>query len=156
MSVPEISVGLPVYNGEKYLVRALTCLVEQEFENWELIISNNASTDNTRAICKEFASRDRRIRYVENESNIGATRNYNRVFELSKGKYFKWASHDDECAPSFFGRCLEAFETSPVSTVLVFARAEIIDEESLVTENPGDDISSLSCFAAHRLARLVF
>src|SRR5690349_812781 len=94
---PQVSIGLPVYNGEKYLLNAIGSLLKQDFEDFELVISDNASTDKTEAMCHEFAAKDKRIRYHRNETNIGATGNYNRVFRLSNGEFFRWASHDDEC-----------------------------------------------------------
>src|SRR6185295_18844558 len=144
LSSPRVSIGLPVYNGEKYLARALTSLVSQDFEDFELILSDNASADSTEAICREFAAKDSRIRYYRNETNIGATKNYNRVFELAHGEFFKWASHDDECHPSLIRRCLETFSRAPDPTVLVFAKAEIIDELGNVKYLSPDNISSSS------------
>src|SRR4051794_35048945 len=112
---PQVSIGLPVFNGERYLASALDCLINQDFDDFELIISDNASTDATESICRDYAEKDKRIRYFRNEANIGATQNYNRVFELASGEYFKWASHDDECHPSLIRRCLETFAESPPS-----------------------------------------
>src|SRR5947207_10432807 len=117
---PKVSIGLPVFNGEKFLAGALNGLLQQEFEDFELIISDNASTDSTEAICRDFATKDRRIRYQRNKTNIGASGNYNRVFELARGDFFKWASHDDECHPSLVRRCLETFDDAPALAVLVF------------------------------------
>jgi len=153
---PKISIGLPVFNGEKYLAGALKSLLLQDYNDFELILSDNASTDGTEAICREFAAKDRRIRYYRNESNIGASRNYNRVFELAKGEYFKWASHDDECHSSLLRRCLETFQQSPPATVLVFSRAEIIDELGRVRYHSPDSISCSSPSALKRFSRVLF
>src|SRR5678816_531573 len=143
-SSPRVSIGLPVYNGEKYLARALHSLVSQDFEDFELIISDNASTDSTEAICRELAAKDRRIRYYRNETNIGATKNYNRVFELAHGEFFKWASHDDECHSSLVRRCVEQFDQASPSTVLVYPKADIIDDLGQVKEPSLDRIDSPS------------
>src|SRR5689334_18309225 len=113
MSTPKLSVGLPVYNGEAYLRTALESIVTQDYQDFELIISDNASQDGTAAICREYAQRDKRIRYYREEANRGGARNLNRVFELSRGKYFKWAAHDDVCLPGFFRRCVEVFDRAP-------------------------------------------
>src|SRR4051812_15673859 len=155
-SVPSLSVGLPVYNGEAFLPAALTSLLSQQYEDFELIVSDNASTDGTEAICREFAARDPRVRYSRNETNIGAARNYNRVFELSRGKLFKWASHDDECHPSLLQRCVEVFESAPLSTVLVYSRADIIDESGAVKMRSPDELSCLSSSPVRRLAKVVY
>jgi len=126
-NLPYVSIGLPVYNGERFLTQALDSLLAQTFENFELIISDNASTDRTQEICKDYAVKDRRIRYYRNDQNLGAARNYNRVFELSSGKYFKWAAHNDLCAPVLIERCVEVLDSEP-SVVICYARTSIIDE----------------------------
>src|SRR5262245_17750978 len=101
MRAPTVSVGVPVYNGERYLDKALSSILRQDFEDFELIISDNASTDGTAEICKAYADKDRRIRYHRNTSNIGAAPNYNQTFEMARGEYFKWCAHDDICYPTF-------------------------------------------------------
>jgi glycosyltransferase involved in cell wall biosynthesis len=128
MHAPKVSVGMPVYNGEKYLRIAIDALLNQEFTDFELIISDNASTDATLEICREFAAKDSRIRYSRNAANIGATGNYKRVFELARGPLFTWAAHDDVHLPGFMRRCVEVFDQAPQSVVLVGPRTEIIDE----------------------------
>ena len=82
---PKVSIGLPVYNGERYLAAALDGILRQTFEDFEIVISDNASTDRTREICSEYCKKDGRIRYSRNDTNIGSARNFNRVFELSRG-----------------------------------------------------------------------
>jgi glycosyltransferase involved in cell wall biosynthesis len=125
--VPKVSIGLPVYNGERFLREALDSILSQTFEDFELIISDNASTDKTEEICREYTAKDMRIRYYRNEKNLGAAKNYNRVFELSNGKYFKWAAHDDICAPTYLERCIEVLDENP-SVVLCYPKTIIIDE----------------------------
>jgi len=130
--------------------------MEQDFTDFELIISDNASTDGTEEICREAAARDPRIRYFRNETNIGATRNYNRVFELSRGEFFKWASHDDEFHPTFLRRCMETFARSPSSTVLVCTKAEIIDAAGVALCVSPDGVSINSESAIKRFAGVLF
>jgi glycosyltransferase involved in cell wall biosynthesis len=154
--VPKVSIGLPVYNGEKYLRFALNSVLKQTYADFELIISDNASTDATQQICQEFAVRDPRIRYYRNEKNIGAAGNYNRVFELARGEFFKWASHDDEFHPSLLESCLKLFAQSPTSTVLVFSKAAIIDEAGCVTDLSGDKINQSANWSFTRLGSLIF
>jgi glycosyltransferase involved in cell wall biosynthesis len=120
-------VGLPVYNGANYLQACLDSLLHQAWEDFELIVSDNASTDDTEAICRAYAANDPRIRYRRNATNIGSARNYHRVFELARGEFFKWCSHDDLCHPDFLRRCLEVFDASPPSVVLVYPLCELID-----------------------------
>jgi glycosyltransferase involved in cell wall biosynthesis len=121
-----ISIGMPVYNGEKYVREALESILAQTHPDFELIISDNASTDRTGEICRAYAARDRRIRYYRNKKNLGIARNFNRVFELSTGEYFKWASHDDRIEPEFLARCLAALDRDP-ELVLCEARCKTMD-----------------------------
>lgn len=124
---PRISIGLPVYNGENFLKEAIDSILTQTFEYFELIISDNASTDKTEEICREYATKDKRIRYYRNEQNLGPTLNYNRVFELATGEYFKWQAHDDICAPEFLERCIEVLDKEP-SVILCHSKVKLIDE----------------------------
>ncbi|MEY4385614.1 MAG: hypothetical protein RLY20_897 [Verrucomicrobiota bacterium] len=155
MSIPRVSIGLPVYNGEKYLRAALNCVLRQDFSNFELIVCDNASTDGTEAICREFAARDARIRYYRNEKNIGATGNYRRVFELARAEFFKWASHDDTFAPTLVRRCLEEFDKAPANTVLVCSRAEIIDDAGQVIDVSADSFDGATANPVRRMASLI-
>ncbi|MFQ6163858.1 MULTISPECIES: glycosyltransferase family 2 protein [Sinorhizobium] len=100
MSV-RVSLGLPVYNGENFIAEAIQSLLDQDFEDFELIITDNASTDKTAKICQSFAERDTRIRYFRNRRNLGAGGNFNRAFMLSCGTYFKWCAHDDLISANF-------------------------------------------------------
>ena len=142
---PKISIGLPVYNGENFLEEAINSILNQTFENFEIIISDNASTDRTKEICQQYGARDSRIRYYRNKENLGAAWNYNRVFELSRAPFFKWASHDDLCAPQFLQCCLAELEKDP-DLVLCHPKAHIIDCEghvqSIYTENIGIEMPS--------------
>jgi len=107
---PRVSIGLPVYNGENYLEEAIDSILAQTYKDFELIISDNASTDRTPDICQAYANKDPRIRYYRNEKNIGAAVNFNRVFELSSSEYFKWAAHDDIIAPDYISECIEILD----------------------------------------------
>lgn len=126
-SKPHVSIGLPVFNGEKYLEEALDSILAQSYTGFELIISDNASTDHTQQICRAYAAKDSRIRYYRNENNLGATRNFNRVFELSSGEYFKWVAHDDVLAPEFLARCINVL-TQNKSIVLCHSKTSLINE----------------------------
>jgi glycosyltransferase involved in cell wall biosynthesis len=141
MSVtPRVSVGLPVHNGARYLTETLESILAQEFGDFELIISDNASTDGTREICETYAQRDPRITYSRLSTNVGASGNYNRVFRMSQGELFKWAAHDDLLHPAFLARCVEAFDTSDVAPALVYPKAEFIDENG---DNTGPDMTRM-------------
>lgn len=110
---PTVSIGLPVFNGENYLEEAVDSILDQSFVDFELVISDNASTDRTPEICKGFAAHDRRVTYVRQPSNLGASANYTAVFAASTGRYFKWSAHDDVCEPDFLASCVDVLEAEP-------------------------------------------
>lgn len=124
--VPRVSIGVPVYNGEKYLAAALDSILAQSFADFEVIISDNASTDRTELICREYASRDGRIRYVRQPQNRGMTWNFSHAVDLARGEYFRWHAHDDSCAPTLLERCVEALDRNP-DAVLAYPRVLMID-----------------------------
>src|SRR5262245_31427219 len=121
-AIPRVSLGLPVYNGEGFLRQALDSILAQTFEDFELIISDNSSTDSTPAICHDYKAADARIRYLRNESNRGVAWNHNRVFALSTGEYFKWCAADDLIAPEYLSACLGRLEAEP-DAVLCYSDA---------------------------------
>jgi glycosyltransferase involved in cell wall biosynthesis len=125
---PKLSIGMPVYNGEKFLRAALDSLLQQDYADFELIISDNASTDATQGICREYAAKDPRIRYHRNETNIGASGNFNSVVKMARGEFFKWAAHDDVHLPGFLKQCMNMMEQAPGSVVLVTTKTKVIDE----------------------------
>jgi glycosyltransferase involved in cell wall biosynthesis len=125
---------MPVFNGEKYLEGSLHSILAQTYSDFELIISDNASTDRTQEICQTYATLDRRIRYFRNKDNLGAAKNFNRTFQLSSGEYFKWAAHDDVIAPDLLLKCVEVLDHDP-SVVLCHSRVTIIDEHGVVLGN---------------------
>ncbi len=123
---PRVSIGLPVFNGANYVGQALDSILRQTFEDFELIISDNASTDDTPAICQSYAARDRRIRYVRSDRNRGASPNWNHTFELASGDYFKWAAHDDVLHPEYLARTVAVMDAKP-EVVLCQSLVEQID-----------------------------
>jgi glycosyltransferase involved in cell wall biosynthesis len=154
-SCPRVSVGLPVFNGENYLAHALTALLQQDFEDFELIISDNASTDGTGEICRAFAAEDRRLRYYRNGTNIGLAANHNRTFALSRGEFFKWAAHDDDFPPQMLGRFVTAFEELPRSVAVVYSRCEYIDELGVAEWIDSDGVDLDDPRPHRRLAQLL-
>ena len=124
---PAISVGVPVYNGTRYLRSAVESLLAQSFDDFDLTISDNASTDDTPEICAEFVRRDRRIRYVRQTQNIGGPRNWSFLARQAQGHYFKWAAANDVCHRDMLLKCKWALDAQP-NAVLVFPRTQIIDE----------------------------
>ena len=100
-AVPTVSIGMPVFNGENFVCEAIDSLLAQSFTDFELLISDNASSDRTQAICEAYAARDRRIRYVRQDQNIGAGRNFEFVLDHTRGQFFMWAAHDDVWAANW-------------------------------------------------------
>ena len=126
----KIAIGLPVYNGENFLSAAVESILAQSFADFELIISDNASTDNTEGICRAYAQRDRRVRYVRQPTNVGAANNYNLLLRMSDSEYFKWAAHDDVLAPGFLEACVRVLDRD-ASVVLASPASALIDEADL-------------------------
>lgn len=114
---PIVSIGMPVYNGARYVAAAIESILAQTLTDFTLVICDNASTDETEAICRDFAAKDARVHYHRNSENLGAHPNYNRTFDLSSGKYFKWAAHDDMLAPQYLERCVAAMESNPEAVI---------------------------------------
>lgn len=108
-----IFIGLPVYNGEKYLAAALDCLLAQTHRDFTVLISDNASTDSTEEIGRAYAARDPRIRYHRHAQNRGAAPNFNFCVEQAEGAYFKWMAHDDLCKPTYLERCAAVLDGDP-------------------------------------------
>src|SRR5438105_3502805 len=124
---PAVSIGMFVYYGERYLRQTLDNLLSQTFKDLELIVSDNASTDATAEICREFADRDPRVRHVRLKRNVGSQRNANLVFSLARGRYFMWASDHDVHDCTLIARCVDVLERE-TSVVLCYSRAAFIDK----------------------------
>ena len=123
---PLVSIGMPAYKSAATIRCAIDALLAQTFRDFELIVSDNASTDDTWNIVQEYAQRDPRVIGIRQERNIGANGNYSAVFLASRGRYFKWASSNDWCAPTFLERCLAHLEARE-DTVLVTPRTRLFD-----------------------------
>ena len=110
---PLVSVGVPVYNGEAFLEHAIQCTLGQTLDDLELILCDNASSDRTAEICRDYAARDPRVRYFRNPRNLGAAANYNLAFSHARGRYFKWLAHDDGMRPSYLAKTSRVLEERP-------------------------------------------
>ncbi|MFZ0594337.1 MAG: glycosyltransferase family 2 protein [Bryobacteraceae bacterium] len=125
---PRVSVGLPVFNGERFVEAAIRGILTQTYEDLELIVSDNASTDRTPEICRDYAVGDKRVVYHREDTNIGAKANFNRTFELSRGAYFKWAAADDVCGPRYLARTVDVLDRDP-SAILAHCHSAVINAE---------------------------
>jgi glycosyltransferase involved in cell wall biosynthesis len=151
---PRVSIGMPVRNGQRYIRQALDSLLAQTFGDFELIICDNASTDATELICREYQERDVRVRYFRNERDLGPAGNHNKCVNLSRGQYFRWHAHDDVCEPTYLERCVAALDADP-TVVIAYPRTMIIDEQGEAIEaydfHPATDRSNV----AQRFSQLV-
>src|SRR5215470_10109303 len=132
-AAPRLSVGLPVYNGEAYLAESLDALLGQTYEDFELIISDNASTDGTADISQGYVKQDARVRYYRQPRNVGLAPNHNFVVEQARGELFKWASNDDLYARDLLERCVDALDKQP-EVVLAHSWTAMIDSSGAVTK----------------------
>lgn len=140
-SLPKVSIGLPVYNGEKYLHEAIESVLKQTYQNFELVISDNGSSDRTEAICREFAQSDERVFYYRSDENRGASWNYNRTFKLSTGEYFRWLAADDMLAPTLLEKSVKVLQENP-DFILSFTWVLDMDEHGRELEVKRSSVSS--------------
>lgn len=122
---PRVSIGLPVYNGDRFLEAAVHSVLAQTYDDFELIVSDNASTDRTPEILARFASVDPRVRVSRNQTNLGAGPNYDRCFHLARGEYFKWFAHDDLLDPTFLEKTVAALDATPDAILCAVSILEI-------------------------------
>ncbi|MBN2304985.1 MAG: glycosyltransferase [Anaerolineae bacterium] len=152
---PRVSIGMPVYNGELYIEQAIDSILAQTFNDFELIISDNASTDGTREICERYVAQDSRVRYYRNDSNLGAAPNFNRTFELAGGEYFKWAAADDILDPTYLEKCVAILDQNP-SVVLCHSRSRVIGEQGETLQDYDVFLKTDSIRVQDRLHDLLF
>jgi glycosyltransferase involved in cell wall biosynthesis len=135
----KVAIGMPVWNGEKFVSEAIESILGQTYGDLELVISDNASTDATAEICRNYAQQDARIRYIRQEKNIGAAPNHHEVFRRSSGRYFKWACHDDVLVPEFIDECVRVLDADEAVVVCCPATVLINEDGSLLRYSPQDE-----------------
>jgi glycosyltransferase involved in cell wall biosynthesis len=128
-TTPRVSIGLPVYNGSNFLAQSLDALLGQTFTDFELIISDNASTDETPEIIADYAARDHRIRSIRQPANIGGAPNQAFLATQARGEYFKYAAHDDLYSEVLLERCVEVLDRDP-SVALCHGQMAFVDENN--------------------------
>jgi len=141
--VPKVSIGMPVYNGGHFIREALDSLLAQTFTDFELIISDNASTDDTEEICREYATRDLRIRYVRQQRNMGGFYNFRFVLEQATGEYFMMAAYDDVRKDNFIEKLLNGFKSNEVVSSFCVCR-EIDQNGNVINDRIDFDFSGKS------------
>lgn len=154
-AAPRLTIGLPVYNGEKYVAQSIEALLGQTFEDFEMIISDNASTDATAEICRQYAKQDSRIRYVRQPRNIGSTPNHNFLFEQSRGELFKWGAADDLYARDLLRCGVDALDEFP-AVVLAHSWTAAIDGQGRVTQAFEYPLATDSPSAPERFRAMLF
>lgn len=147
--VTPVAIGLPVYNGERYLAETLSSVLNQTFPHFRLFIADNASTDGTEDICRQFAEKDERITYIRNPVNLGAAKNYTRCFEPARSPYFRWQNADDPIEPELLERCVKVLDERP-DVVLAYGKSRIIDEDGNLIEEYDDNLDLQSDNPAER------
>ncbi|MEO1575488.1 MAG: glycosyltransferase family 2 protein, partial [Pseudomonadota bacterium] len=149
-----ISVGMPVYNGELFMADAIESVLAQTFDDFELLIADNASTDATESICRDFADRDPRIRYTRHAENIGAAANYNFLFGRARAPYFRWNNSDDLLEPTLHARCYETLSARP-DAVLAAGTSILIDDEGERLRDYNDNLHIVDESPSVRMKRFL-
>lgn len=152
---PRLSIGLPVYNGEDYLGQSLDAVLGQTYENFELIISSNASTDATDDICRSYQARDPRIKFIRQPRNIGAAPNHTFVLQQSRGELFKWVSGDDLYARDLVARCIAVLDEHP-EAILAHSWTAAIDDRGDIVQAMEYPLTTDSTHAPERFRSMLF
>ena len=152
--MPRVTIGVPLYNASRYLPVALDALRAQDHPDFEIVISDNASTDDTWEICQRYAAVDPRIRLWRNDRNLGGHANFAKVVELARGELFKWAAYDDICLPSYVSACVRALDAAGPRAVLAYPKTLLIDEDGAVIGPYADKLDLRDPRAWKRLAGL--
>jgi glycosyltransferase involved in cell wall biosynthesis len=154
-ATPRLSIGLPVYNGARYLSRSIESLLGQSFSNFELVISDNSSTDETGDICRGYEKADSRVRYFRQPKNIGLAPNHNFTVSQAVGELFKWAACDDLYAANLLAECISALDRHP-DVVLAHSWTATVDPDDQFIEAEKYVLSTNSTSVAERFRSLLF
>ncbi len=130
-STPKLSIGIPVYNEGSHIGETLGAISAQTFDDFEAIISDNASTDATGEICRDHCTQDSRFRYMRNRENFGIKANFNQIFQFTQGEYFKWWAADDLGAPTLIESGIDVLERDP-RAVLAFSEAHFFEDDPAI------------------------
>lgn len=150
-----VTVGLPVYNGERFVAQAIESVLNQTYRDLVLIISDNGSTDSTQAICESYARSDSRVRYYRYEENRGASWNFNNVVHLAETEYFKWQCYDDLLDPTMVAECVAVLDESP-EVCVAYTRTAVIDGSGNVTGYWADNAELRSPWPNERMAHFLY
>jgi glycosyltransferase involved in cell wall biosynthesis len=152
---PLVSIGVPVYNEERYIDLTIDSLLSQNYPNLEIIISDNASTDSTSEICQARSKSDSRVRYFRSEQNEGAVNNFNTAFRWATGKYFMWAGAHDLWDPTFISKAVTLLEAEP-TVILVYPQTMVIDSEGVQSTTVPDEIDTRHLLPLQRYLKFIW
>lgn len=152
-AAPKVSIAVPVYNGERYVAQCLESLLAQTYTDFELVISDNASTDGTEEVCRRYEAQDRRVRYVRRTENIGGPGNFRHVFSLCSGRYHKWSTADDYWHPDFLREAVSVLDARP-DIVLCYPKTRLVDAEGRTLKDYDDNLELDSDSPRERMREL--
>src|SRR3954454_19725766 len=155
ISPAPVTIGMPVYNGSDYLSESLAALRDQEFTDFEVLIRDNASTDDTEEVCRAFVATDPRFHYTRNETNVGGARSSNLILDDVRSPLFVWTYHDDVCSPAFIRRSVEVIDAAGPDAVGAIPRVQLIDESGAVVGRHGDADLDVTSPLPHERLRVV-
>ncbi|MEM9562777.1 MAG: glycosyltransferase family 2 protein [Actinomycetota bacterium] len=153
-AAPTVTVGLPVYNGERFLERSLRSVLDQTWTDLEVVVSDNGSTDRSLEIVREVAAGDPRVTIVASDTNRGAAWNYNNTLANARGRYFRWHADDDWFEPTLITKLVEALDGDD-GAVVAHSWTRFVDDDGATTREFPDDLGVDSPEANERLARAV-
>ena len=154
-STPRVTFGVPVRNGEASLAKCLDSILDQDFTDFEVVVSDNASTDGTRQLVEEFRAKDDRIRLSAQPENVGLIENFNNVVRLARGEYFRWVGADDWLEPDYLSECVAALDADPDAILAAsYFRLHYDDGSDEYREYKGELLDSPD--PRRRLARMLW
>lgn len=152
-TAPRLTIGVPVFNGGKYIDDALRSIAGQDFDDMEVVVSDNCSSDSTEMICRDYADRDSRFRYVRHGQNRGGVWNVNYLVRVARGDFFKWSYYDDRLRPGYVQACMEALVSAGSGVVAAHSRVVVIDQDGDFLEERADSDLGLEHPAPHERVR---
>ena len=159
-----VGIGMPIYNGEKYLEQTLRAHQAQTYDDFSVVITDNASSDRTRELCLDYCASDARFSYLRYPVNVGAPQNFVRSFQRASGEFFRWANADDLPEPGLLEACLDALDKNP-DVVLAYGKTRLIDAEGAVIRNYEDNLDLRqpqpsdrfrACFEQAQLVNIIY
>ena len=152
--MPRVSIGMPVYNGELFIRQSVESLLAQTYGDFELVITDNASTDGTEEVCRDLEKKDKRVRYVRNDKNLGGPGNFRRVFALCSGEYHKWSTADDFWAPTVIEKCVAVLDREP-DVVLCYPKSNLVNASGGLIEHYEDSLHLQEPSPRDRFVRVI-